>query len=358
MFQSLNAAIISFSLANGGAERAAALNGKMLRQLSFNVHHIIVNEGIDYDFAGELFSLEKSTEHSILPKKISKAVALRNYLNKNAIDVIIDHRSRNNFLREFIYKCIYGNRKVYAVVHSAKLDNYFPGNKFLSRIIYSKTAFFICVSNHIKSQVERLYGFKNTVVIHNPFPVFSENHSEILLPNKYILFYGRLDNKVKNFVLMISAFAKSKLPATGYILMILGDGNDGEIILEFAKKHEVQDYIELRPFAKNPRAYIESSRFTILTSRHEGFPMSIVESLSLGIPVVSVDCESGPNEIIVNEINGLLVPNHNPQLLAEAFDKLAFNDDLHHICSANAAKSVAHLSQNHIAQQWKNLLVQ
>jgi glycosyltransferase involved in cell wall biosynthesis len=51
--------------------------------------------------------------------------------------------------------------------------------------------------------------------------------------------------------------------------------------------------VTILPF-NNPFDIVQNARFTVLTSHYEGFPMSIVESLALGTPVVAVDCNSGP----------------------------------------------------------------
>ena len=84
--------------------------------------------------------------------------------------------------------------------------------------------------------------------------------------------------------------------------------------------------------------------------------MSIVESLALGTPVISVDCNSGPREIIQNEFNGLLVENHNIKALAKAINRFADDDKLYDFCKSNVAESVKHLSLKNISEQWKNLL--
>jgi glycosyltransferase involved in cell wall biosynthesis len=84
--------------------------------------------------------------------------------------------------------------------------------------------------------------------------------------------------------------------------------------------------------------------------------MSIIESLALGVPVVSVDCQSGPAELIRNEHNGLLVPNHNAAALAQAIGRFARDTNLYDICRNNAAASVAHLSVDNIAAQWQQIL--
>ena len=84
--------------------------------------------------------------------------------------------------------------------------------------------------------------------------------------------------------------------------------------------------------------------------------MSIIESLALSTPVVAVNCNSGPAEVIQNEWNGLLVENYNPNALAKAMERLINDVDLYDICKANALKSVQHLSVENISKQWNQIL--
>jgi glycosyltransferase involved in cell wall biosynthesis len=84
--------------------------------------------------------------------------------------------------------------------------------------------------------------------------------------------------------------------------------------------------------------------------------MVIVEALSLGTPVVSVDCESGPNEIIIHEKNGLLVENHNAEAFAKAMNRMVNDKNLYLQCKSNAAKSVDQFSAEEIGKKWSQLL--
>ena len=53
------------------------------------------------------------------------------------------------------------------------------------------------------------------------------------------------------------------------------------------------------------------SEIYILTSRHEGLPMVLIEAMSQGMACIAYDCVSGPSEIISHGENGLLVSDQN-----------------------------------------------
>ncbi|AWK04981.1 glycosyltransferase [Flavobacterium crocinum] len=351
-------AIISNSLGKGGAERFAALLTFMLEDSDFEVHSIIVNDVVDYSFTGNLFNLEKeSSRYSFLFRKLKKGILLRRYLVQNNIEIVIDSRSRNVLFRELITRFIYRGLKINYIIHSYNFQNYFPASKFWSRIIYKNVEVLICVSKAIEQKVNQLYKLKNTVTIYNPFFIEKKELEKVLEPQNVILFFGRFDEKVKNFTLMLEAFSDSKIYLKDYKLHLMGSGNDVDFIQQKIGDLNLQDYVEILPFKQNPYNEVREAKFTLLTSHYEGFPMSVVESLALGTPVVAVDCNSGPGEIIQNEFNGLLVENYNKEALALAINRFADDDELYHFCKKNAAESVQHLSLKNISEQWKTLLI-
>ena len=154
-------AIISTSLGSGGAERFASLLSFMLEKLNMEVHNIIINDVVDYEYGGKLLNLgiESSSSFSFL-KKIKKGFLLNNYLKENKINLIIDNRPRNNLTREIITKWIYGDRRKWFVVHSFNIDTYFPKSVFLSKFLYQKAEKIICVSHAIEEVVKTKVRFK------------------------------------------------------------------------------------------------------------------------------------------------------------------------------------------------------
>lgn len=353
-------AIVSASLGVGGAERFAGLLSFMLHDLGFEVHHIIILNHVAFDYKGKLVNLGKlfANEKGIF-RAVKKGKYIAKYLAGNEIQIIIDNRSRPKFIREVFTKWIYGNRKTYFMVHSSNLEMYFPKSSFAANYLYQKPTKLVCVSEAIEKKVADKFHLKNVSTIYNPI-VFPERIAQKPegIPDNYILFFGRLEEEIKNFTLLLNTFSISKVYEKGIKLLIIGDGSDKDYILSKIKELQLQDFVQILPFQKNITLYIQYAKCSILTSRFEGFPMSIVESLAAGTPVISVDCETGPREIIQNNYNGLLVENHNLNALANAIVTMISDEDLHKTCKNNAQKSVEHLSLTNIAQQWKQLLAQ
>ncbi len=351
-------AIVSASLGVGGAERFAGLLGFMLHDLGYDVHNIIILDHVDYDFKGKLVNLgELFAEEKDIFRAVKKGKYIAQYLSDNDIQIIIDNRSRPLFIREIFTKFIYASRKTYFMVHSSNLDMYFSKFSFGVDFLYQNATKLVCVSKEIEHKIQEKYNLKNTATIYNPVN-FPEKIFQLpnLIPKNYILFFGRFEEEIKNFTLLLNAFKQSKVYGKGTMLLLVGDGSGKDFIQAKIAELQLESFVLVLPFQKNITAFVQNAKCTILTSRFEGFPMSLVESLAAGTPVISVDCETGPKEIIQNNFNGLLVENHNENVLAEAIKTMVEDEKLYQTCKNNAQKSVEHLSLTTIAQQWKQLL--
>ena len=98
------------------------------------------------------------------------------------------------------------------------------------------------------------------------------------------------------------------------------------------------------------------AKFYVMSSKNEGFPNVLLESLSLGVPVVSYDCDSGPSEIIINEYNGLLIENQSIEALASGMNRFLNDEKLYIFCKNNAKQSVEKFHMDNIGSKWVELL--
>ncbi len=115
------------------------------------------------------------------------------------------------------------------------------------------------------------------------------------------LWLGRLED-VKNPVLAVEASATADAPLT-----LLGYGALQGAVETAIAAHPDRPKIELLPYREGPWSLYAGARVLVVSSRFESFGNVIVESLAAGTPVVSVDCDLGPREIIAGAKYSLLV---------------------------------------------------
>lgn len=353
--------IVSICLAKGGAERSCAMLSEMLVAQGHEVHIAILTNAVQFPYGGTLFNLGKLKEdNESFSGRFKRLLKLRTYLKKHKFDVIIDHRTKNDYYRELFYhKIIYkGFKKIY-VVHSSNADLYLTQKPKDFAKVYNRNAATIGVSNYISNTILPSFGITNAATIHNAFdPSWQQSNDDLpenLKSRTYILSYGRIDESVKDFTFLLNAYTASNLWKEGIHLVILGDGEDKMALQQFAETLPSAAQIVFLS-SQSPFHIIANAQFVTLTSRFEGFPMVLVESLSLGVPVVSLDIISGPSEIIQHEKNGLLIPKRDVSLFAQAMQRMSMDDILQKTCRKNAKTSVAQFSSEEIAKKWNQLL--
>lgn len=350
--------IVTTSLGAGGAERFSASLSIILAGLNYDVHILSTKNLIEYEFSGTLFNLEEKLKGNLSNYKKLKILKL--YFQDHSFDIIIDNRPRSQFFKEFVlYHYVFKAKRIISIIHSYYLLNYLPASIFLARLLYRKNFKLIAVSKEIQLAIISKYGFNNCVQIYNPVDIediTSKSNKKIKITDTYILFYGRIDDSVKNFELLFQSYKKSILIDRGIKLYIIGDGKDTFKVKTMVKDLQLEDCVIFIPFLKNPFPYVKNAQFCTLNSRHEGFPMVLIESLACGTPVISVNCKSGPQEIIQHKYNGLLVENYNPNVLSEAFNLFVENELLYAQCKINATSSVNQFSIKKISKEWEELL--
>jgi N-acetylgalactosamine-N,N'-diacetylbacillosaminyl-diphospho-undecaprenol 4-alpha-N-acetylgalactosaminyltransferase len=352
-------ALIGDMLSKGGAEKVQARLSLFFEAQGIAVHHIIVQDRVTYEYAGELFNLGKiKKESNGIFDRWNRFWELKRYLNNNRFDYIIDFRFKSRFIQEFaIAKWLY--KAPYVMnISSFNTEYYFPKNNIYARKIYKKAYGFVTVSKALEQKVKNLYGYSNVQVIYNPIDFFQiEKDSKAIQPLnfRYILGIGRMA-EVKQFDHLIITFANSEAREKGIKLVLMGEGEQKETLEALAKLKNCTNDIVFLKFQENPYPYYKQAEFVALTSKNEGFPNVLIESLACETPVVAYDCESGPNEIIRHQVNGLLVQNQNPSEMTKAINRMISDKNLYENCKSHAKSSVEKFNFESIGKQWLDFL--
>lgn len=354
--EALKICLVTPTLSGGGAERVAADLSLYFESQGIEVYHVVFYGKIDYNYAGQLFHLEhlKDKRNSWWSRS-KRFFALKKFFSRNHFDYVIDFRTKEFFLQELIlHNFVYP--KFIQTVHNYHLEHYFNRSTFLSKLLYLNCVAFITVSKAIQEKVKAVYSIKNSDLIYNPlnFKQIEVASKEVLNFNfDFVLAAGRMHkNNVKQFDVIIETYSKSILPSKNVKLVILGDGELKEDLINLAKKLNLEQHIKFEGFVSNPFKYFNKALFLVMASKFEGFPMVIVESLSCNLPVVTWDFNSGPSEIIETGFNGILVENKNVEKLIEAMNQMVLDDNLYLQCKENAARSVEKFNLETIGAEW------
>jgi glycosyltransferase involved in cell wall biosynthesis len=162
---------------------------------------------------------------------------------------------------------------------------------------------------------------------------------------------GRLTYQ-KGFDLLIEAFASSKARHFGWILRICGAGEEITNLKKLAELADVSGVVELPGLCQDLRAELSSAQVFVLSSRSEGFPNVLLEAMASGCAVIAADCPSGPAEIVIQGVNGLLIKSGDSGALRDALDSLCARPILRQKLSSAAEQVRTRFSSFEVASKW------
>lgn len=357
------------SLAGGGAERVMAT--LLAHSNNFGARHEVALALLDQ--APRAFDLPEWLQVEQLDCKggtVSSIRAVGRLVRAFDADITVSFLTRANLatgvaMLRWGRPCVISERTSTPAHLGSKLRQWVT--KLLMRVVYPRAASVIAVSAGVAAKLSRDIGVtaKRIEVIPNPVDIEALEHAaqeacKIEVGGEYIIAVGRLV-KVKNFDLLIRAFATADLPCK---LVVAGDGPERDALSLLASGLGIADRVTMVGWLPNPYPALRGASLFALSSDVEGFPNALVEALALGVPVVATNCPDGPAEILarrnVDSVSGLtiaeagvLTPVGDLESYAEAL-RLAFKPEVRErLAQAGRARAKDFSAEFAAAAYWR-----
>ncbi len=315
----------------------------IIYNLSPNVNFIDL--GINYN-------RNKSFFHpSNLIKLRKNVIELKKLIKKyNPSHIIVASHIPMTYVLPFIKS----NSKTIKEFHFSK---YNQANNFKERIFTWTEKFY---SNLVVlSEEERhFYPSNNVKVIPNPHNKPTNlsliNYQE--RPNVAVAILRF--SAVKNVESMISIWEEFSRKNPTWKLHLYGDLNNSyaEKIQKLIRAKNLQNHVICKGKTHNVYETLNNAKLLLLTSKHECFPMVILEAQSMGVPVVSFNVPTGPRNIISHKEDGYLIQNNNEKEFVYTLNDLVKSPQKLQKLSEKAFQKSKNYDVNMVMKLWKSLI--
>lgn len=186
-----------------------------------------------------------------------------------------------------------------------------------------KVASYLVLTHHQKEDIQKVKDIpdeKFSVIPHFITPSRTDR-KEIKEQFVYIGRFGvqkQLDHLIRAFKIFKDAGYEERL-----VLYGMDEANQLAALKKLIAELELTDQVDIHGFTNNPKKVFAESKASLLTSKLEGFGLTVMESIDAGCPVISYDVEYGPREIIDEGKTGYLVEPQNIEAFAEAMMKVS-----------------------------------
>lgn len=197
----------------------------------------------------------------------------------------------------------------------------------------------------------------NISVIYNPLTI-NVPPATAPLNTKRVISVGRFEHQ-KGFDYLIEAWAKVSRLHPDWRCDIFGSGSLQSQLQQQIEHLNIADTLHLNPTTPAiTEEYLRSSIY-VLSSRHEGLPLVLIEAASCGLPLVTYACECGPRDLIEPEHNGLIVDRvGDTDALAQAINRLIEDSNLRQSMGPAAKETSAQFQIDSIMDHWIRLFEQ
>jgi glycosyltransferase involved in cell wall biosynthesis len=343
------------SLKAGGAERITAFLTKNLNPKLFESRLIVIGfeKDVVYDIQNiDITFLNKSRYFKAIP-------LLLQIIKREKPNIVFSSSGHINSTLG-IFSLLFSNMKfIVRETNIVSTVNDFPQEKnrflfFLMKQLYPFLDAIICQSTDMKTDLIQKLNINSSkiTVINNPII----NETNTIRPKtesdkiKFIT-VGRM-SWIKGHLRLLKVLSQLQYD---FLYTIVGSGLAKEclIVEDEIKRLKLNKKVRLIPFTQNVLSELQQHHFFLQGSYVEGFPNALLESCSVGTPVIAFEASGGTKEIIQNGINGFMVKNEE-----ELLSLLNNLDLIQNIKTEDVLSSViTKFDKKKILRQYENLFL-
>lgn len=321
---------IAFVLSNLDEDGGQTVVCTLLKNLSkdkYTVKLFVLSSVVENKLTKELaenniyvdFLWKKATLESI--RGISLLLELNKAVKEFQPDVVHVHL---DILHSWIW-ALWKKKRIIFTMHSEadRIRNKYP--KWLYRRLQSKNLIrVIGVSNSASERFQTEFGADKVETIYNPIEL---KHFEqaVSKDNKIVKFINVARfHPVKNHKLLIDAFEKLCASGSNSILELVGDGQEYEDIKKYVLEKKLGEKVKFLGQIEDVAPKLAGADVFVLSSVSEAFPVSVIEAMAVGLPIIATNVGGLPE--LVKE-NGILVESNNVEAMCSAMLDLEQNQE-------------------------------
>ncbi|MBK8510175.1 MAG: glycosyltransferase [Candidatus Competibacter sp.] len=339
-------------LATGFKERGCAV-GWVVDRLEGGLLETVRASGFNLD------CLNAGRTLAALPK-------LRGWLRQRRPDVLLSAITHNNLIAAWAGKLSGAPTRVVVSEHTVLSAQAASQAGWQYRILaplcrwaYPHAAAIVVVSAGAADDLARYTGLSRERMEVIPNPVVTPDYPQrIAAPSPHpwladggppvFVAAGRLV-PLKDFPTLLQALAhvRRRAPAR---LLVIGEGPERDALLALRARLGLDEAVEFPGFYEDPLPLFARAAALVVSSRFEGFGLTLVEALACGTPVVSTDCPTGPVEILERGAYGRLAPVGDADALARALlETLNATPDRERLCQRAQDYTLAAVVERYLA---------
>lgn len=160
----------------------------------------------------------------------------------------------------------------------------------------------------------------------------------------------------KGFDRLINCWKNAIKNFPGWRLDIYGEGPMYEKLQGQINSLGLSESVILQGVCKDMNERYTDYSLHLITSHHEGFPMTLLEAQVAGLPSVTFDFEYGARSIVIDGVTGIIVPQDDGQAFTAAMQTMMNDEALRKQYGTEAVKAAGRFSRAEMMEKWNSLI--